>query len=191
MATLQNGGAGSFIPVYEGIKPKHKKLAAYEGTNMVKRESLEANLQIIQDGQKAMRELSFLISRPCKNAHKQLQLYRHWSRKLIEYQFLYQDLLSMANCDYSRILESTQERSRKRWTKEEDELLVDLAADHEMSAMEIATKLGRSPGAITTRLSYLVGIGQLEQSIAGHFIGWLDGEHVSGAINGELRKEQR
>lgn len=48
---------------------------------------------------------------------------------------------------------------------------------------------GRSAGAIATRVSYLVGIKKVSEEVAGKFVGYLDGKHVEGVINGTVRKD--
>lgn len=78
-------------------------------------------------------------------------------------------------------------RSRKRWTKEEDEKLIEMAADGESMTM-IAFVLDRTPTAVQTRISYLVGIERMSQEIGGHFIGWMDGEHVEAEVSGTVYK---
>lgn len=80
------------------------------------------------------------------------------------------------------------ERSRKRWTKEEDEWLIEMASHDDTSVIDLSRMFGRTPGAIQTRISYLVGIEQLSSKVAGRFIGTIDGEQVEAEINGVVSK---
>ncbi|MGX8696352.1 MAG: hypothetical protein ACSW8D_08210 [Prevotella sp.] len=80
-------------------------------------------------------------------------------------------------------------RNRKRWTEEEDEQLIEMAANgSSMTLMGFA--LDRTPTAVQTRISYLVGIEKLSVDVAGKFIGWLDGELVEGDIDGTVSKRK-
>lgn len=74
----------------------------------------------------------------------------------------------------------------KPWTANEDHLLVEERADGR-SIQHIAMNLERSPMAVMTRLSTLVGISRttlMERYIDGK----LDGEEVRGVFQGEIRK---
>ena len=86
-----------------------------------------------------------------------------------------------------RLTESCNNNARKRWTKEEDELLVELAAGGD-DLVAISLQMGRSAGAIQTRLTHLVGIGRVSQAVAGKFVGTLNGEYVQGYIKGDITK---
>lgn len=88
-----------------------------------------------------------------------------------------------------RLHDETMVRSGKRWTESEDEHLIDMAAAGDMTLFELAMTMGRTPGAVQSRISQLVGIGKISQEVAGRFVGTLNGEHVSGIIEGELRKQ--
>lgn len=77
------------------------------------------------------------------------------------------------------------ERHKKRWTDEEDRMLIEFVGDG-ASMTEAATMMGRTPGAIASRITYLVGVSRLSQEIAGNFLGTIDGETVSGHIDGTL-----
>ena len=87
------------------------------------------------------------------------------------------------------LIESQQVNQNKRWTDEEDEMLIEMACDDEVSMIDLALFFGRSPGAIQTRITNLVGVGRISQEISGRFVGSINGEHVAGVIEGELRKE--
>ena len=90
----------------------------------------------------------------------------------------------------SQIDGASQERSRKRWTKDEDEFLIDSIARGD-SALKVSSQLGRTSEAIKTRVSYLVGISKVESDVAGTFIGTLNGVEVSGNLEGKLKKQPK
>ena len=82
------------------------------------------------------------------------------------------------------------ERSNKRWTKEEDEELIERICNEEYDLNQIAITLGRSQNAIQTRLSYLVGVKRLSQKVAGKFIGEINGKQTEADVTGTVYKER-
>lgn len=80
------------------------------------------------------------------------------------------------------------ERSRKRWTEEEDNLLIEMAVADGTTTVELARVFGRTPGAIQSRITYLVGIERLSSKVAGRFIGTIDGEQAEVEIDGIVSK---
>lgn len=81
-------------------------------------------------------------------------------------------------------------RQNKRWTPEEDMVLIDAVCDESSTILELSTMMGRSPSSIKTRVSQLVGLKRLSQEIAGRFTGQLDGVSVEGEIKGTVYKER-
>jgi hypothetical protein len=79
--------------------------------------------------------------------------------------------------------------ARRRWSEEDDDMLIELASDG-VSISTIAFSLRRSPSAIQSRISHLVGIQKLTQEVAGRFIGQLDGKHIEGDISGTVTKNR-
>lgn len=193
MATV--GGSGGYAITHTGIKvPKGKikslSVRAVDGTTVFSRDRLLENWKTIERGRDALSKLSDIVSQPPKNKFKELQAYRSLAKAVIRYQFIYQDFVDACTEEIDRIVSGTSDRSRKRWTDDEDSVLIEMAAqDH--TATEIAIMLGRSPGAIQTRLSYLVGVNRVSSQIAGRFVGWLDGEQVEGDIDGVVTKDAR
>ena len=119
---------------------------------------------------------------------EQLRIFKKYVPKLIGVYLGTHEALCASVRTEQRLYEQTSERSGKRWDKDEDETLVEVASRGDMSITELAVTMGRTPGAIQSRLSQLVGIGRISQSIAGRFIGTIDGEHVQGYIDGEVQK---
>lgn len=119
---------------------------------------------------------------------EQLRIFKKYVPKLLSLYLGTHEALCASAKNETRLYNSTAERSRKRWEQDEDEILIELASRDEMSMTELAVTLGRTPGAIQTRLSQLVGIGRVSQAIAGRFIGTLNGENVQGYIDGSIQK---
>lgn len=193
MATV--GGSGGYAITHTGVKvPKNKikslSVRAVDGTTVFSRDRLLENWKTIERGRDALSKLSDIVSQPPKNKFKELQLYRGLAKAVIQYQFIYQDFVDACTEEIDRIVSGTSDRSRKRWTDDEDSVLIEMAAQ-DNTATEIAIMLGRSPGAIQTRLSYLVGVNRVSSQVAGRFVGWLDGEQVEGDIDGVVTKDTR
>lgn len=137
----------------------------------------------------AIKKLNMLCHQPKGTAFSQLQQFRKLTPIIINYILFLQKLNDGYSETYDRMVEKMKANNRKKWTSEEDELLVEIVARGEQSISEVALIFGRTPGAISTRVSYLVGIKKVSEEIAGRFTGYLDGRHVEGIINGTVRKE--
>ena len=82
-----------------------------------------------------------------------------------------------------------EDNSNKKWTKEDEELLIEMVCK-DMSMVNIASVLKRSVSAISTKLTNLVGVNRISQSVAGKFIGTANGSEFTADIIGTLfRKE--
>lgn len=120
---------------------------------------------------------------------KELKTYRKYVPALVIELFDTLEVLSMTYDSIDAVDTGMAKRNRKRWTNEEDEQLIEMAADGaSMSLMGLV--LDRTPTAVQTRISYLVGIERLSVDVAGKFIGWLDGELVEGNIDGTVSKRK-
>lgn len=73
----------------------------------------------------------------------------------------------------------------KRWDDDDDEFLIQHAASGD-DVMELARALGRTPAAIATRLSTLIGIPRSE-FVEKYLDGELDGEEIRGLFKGKMR----
>ena len=87
-----------------------------------------------------------------------------------------------------RANDKTSERSHKKWSSIEDEQLIDAVSKGDSSIIELSCVFGRSPSAIKSRVSYLVGIKRVSSEIAGRFIGTINGASIEGNIRGQLTK---
>ena len=192
MATV--GGSGGYSIKHTGIKRTGKNklvdssLRAVDGTTVFSKENLIKNWETIDKGRKAMAALSQVISQPPKSAFKEIQLLRKYAKEVLQYQFIYQDFVEACSEEQSRLIDGMSDRARKRWAEDEDNILVDMASRDEENITSIAMMLGRTPGAIQTRLSYLVGIEKVSTKVAGRFVGWMDGEHVEVDIDGTVTR---
>lgn len=171
--------------VMEALKPGiHEELSLYSQSFKKKFRRLE------EEYRNAARELMEMEHRPQKNAFAALAKYRRASKILIEMVNVFQIVHDDQNRELEILNGSGMERDKKRWTPVEDETLVDLASRGTESLMRIAVSLRRSPGAVTSRLTYLVGIRRVSEEIAGRITGFIDGEPVEGFFSGTLARSQ-
>ena len=119
---------------------------------------------------------------------KDLQTFRTLVPKLINLYLVDQKALAAAMREVDRYRNEFGTRSRKRWTEQEDEALIELITDDKNTIESLAATFGRSAGAISTRISYLVGIERLSQEVAGRFVGTLGGVQVDETIKGTIYK---
>ena len=104
---------------------------------------------------------------------------------------IYEDVIMLLN-GYKATIERLNTEgfpnNNKRWTAEEDELLIELVAREKREPLSIALSLGRTPAAINARVSKLVGINRIDYKVAGHFLGTINGDAVTGKIDGIITK---
>lgn len=169
------------------IKPlenyMRREISTIEGTTGVMRDVLIKNLDKLYEGRDALAKVHHLLSNPPKSAHKEITEYRKLCRQLVEYQFYYQTLIETLGEEVDRVISGQSCRGGKRWSDDEDEILID-SASRDMPISRISIMLGRTPAAIQTRLSYLVGIKRVSAKVAGRFVGWFNGDQVEGDIDG-------
>jgi hypothetical protein len=102
------------------------------------------------------------------------------------------DALSDTMPELTRILDGATEvlanpaNNNTRWSAEEDEHLIELACAGE-SPVKMAATFYRSPAAVATRISQLVGVKRLFINVNGRFVGTLDevvevDTHVDGRL---------
>lgn len=117
-----------------------------------------------------------------------LRIFRKYVPVVMDNYRILQEVNTAAMKETDRAVNATTQKKNKRWTPEEDDALVNLAAEPENTTMRIAVTMGRTPGAVQTRISQLVGIGRISQAVAGRFIGTIDGEYAECTIDGEVMK---
>lgn len=128
-----------------------------------------------------------LETRP-KNSFAYILELQDLVRKLSQQVLVQQEVLEKALSELHRMDDQVGERSRKRWTEQEDNLLIEEAAKDNTTTVELARIFGRTPGAIQSRITYLVGIERLSSKVAGRFIGTIDGEQAEVEIDGIVSK---
>ena len=123
-----------------------------------------------------------------KSISHQMKVFRKYVPVLLDlYDMSTQALI--ASCKQAEELQgSLAERSKKRYTPEEDEAIISTAAEGD-TLVAIALAVGRTPTAIQTRISHLVGIGKISQSVAGRFIGTINGSQIDAEIDGVVYKQ--
>lgn len=136
----------------------------------------------------ALRQLTHMQSTPSGNPFSDLKAYRACVPLLINWALANQSLYRDAEKAVDRMQEGAGSRSNKRWTPEEDEALIEMAASGRQNLLELSVTFGRTPNAVTSRITYLVGIRRLSQEIAGHLTGYINGEPVEGEVVGVVTK---
>lgn len=122
-----------------------------------------------------------------KNVHQRLKAYQEVSKVFREYSLIQMQLQKAAMRQTNQLKEGLNKRSGKRWTDSEDTALIELAASGN-DVQQIGLALSRSPGAVSSRISHLVGIKRISVEFAGTIKGQLNGEEVEGTFVGEVRK---
>ena len=126
-----------------------------------------------------------------QNAFFQLQAFRKTGKMMVDLLRFYQEVAEYAFDQINTLERKSAKNANKKWTKDEDELLIELVTDDDVTDIELMAKFGRSMGAIKTRVSTLVGLNRISQEIAGRFVGTINGEKVEGKIDGTVYKGER
>ena len=133
--------------------------------------------------------LSVIQNRP-KSIIVEVNTYRKYIPKLINYIKERDKLLDFAIKQIERYENDCDDKRFKRWTPEEEEMLINLVCDENYSMLQISTMMGRTVPSIKTKISNLVGVKRLSQKIAGRFIGTMNGENIETNLNGIIYKEE-
>lgn len=170
-----------------------KDLFKIEGVGIIHRddfiEYVEDKFGDINGLRKALLTIRKITTEPRGNIAKQLKELKQ-AAKVVADGYLYeQELLNSVIKENERLTQCV-DRGRKRWSKEEDEYLIEMVTrdsfNPENGFIELAGMFGRTPGAIQSRITYLVGIKRISQNVAGRFEGKINGEEMSGYIDGVL-----
>jgi len=120
--------------------------------------------------------------------HRKLQKYRQYTQLLIAaYASLSDVNEALLRAEALRLGENGA-RSGKRWTEDEDEALVYAACNDNATMLTLALDFNRSPGAVQSRLTYLVGVHRISRQVVGRLTGYLDGEPVKGVFEGKIER---
>lgn len=136
----------------------------------------------------AIQQLAKVSCERPKNILAELNIYRKYVHILVNAYIELSDGLKKATMQIDRCTEVDYDRGNKRWTNEEDETLINLVCEGKTNIHKISTILGRSPGAIQTHISYLVGRKRITQEVAGKFIGFINGITAEAEICGTVYK---
>ena len=159
------------------------KVGRVPGTQMFHAKDFEA---LAQERETACREIMALNAAHGGNVHQRLTRYRKYSEVLIALVLAQTELIDGLLTEQEHLLRGHATQSGRRWTDEQDEALVNLACDPDPAMIKIALALNRTPGAVASRLTYLVGVSKVSRHVVGRITGYLDGEPVSGNFDGVL-----
>lgn len=120
------------------------------------------------------------------SVHQRLVKYAELCRAMVKLLIAQNEFMNGLTAEYKQLTGGTGERAHKRWTPHEDEILVDMVCQEDSTLIELALAFNRTPQAITSRLTYLVGVSKVNRQVAGRLIGYLDGEPVDGYFEGRL-----
>ena len=134
----------------------------------------------------ALQQLAKVSCERPKSIIAELNIYRKYIPIMIRAYCVQSEVMKKATTQVNRCTEIEYDRGNKRWTNEEDETLINLVCDGKENIHRISTILGRSPGAIQSHVSYLVGRKRLTQEVAGKFIGMIDGKSAEAEICGKV-----
>jgi hypothetical protein len=142
------------------------------------------------DLEKALQQVSRLQSGNNHwNVHQRLTKYAELTAMMVKILIRQNESLNGLWAEYNQLTGHEGERARKRWTEREDEILVDQACQDGMTLLQLALAFNRTPGAVSSRLTYLVGVSKVSRVVAGRLIGYLDGEPVDGHFEGKLTED--
>ena len=159
----------------ENYNPRNDGLALWQKDEVTS----ETNMQ------QAFTDLVMLLHGPKKSIPQELKEWRKLGRKLEKALPLMSDLNDALSSQVNQVVENSSLNKYKRWTPEEDELLIESIANGD-SVMKVASVFGRTPQAISARVSVLVGIKKVSKEVAGRFLGTINGVETAGAIKGTV-----
>lgn len=132
---------------------------------------------------KAFKELLDLVVHTPSSSYIELKKYRQYVPVMLWEQVNFHNEMNNV-IEYCKRMETDckdGEKYNKRWGKVEDEWLID-AVCHDVPILKIAVALGRTPSAVQTRITHLVGVNRLSQQVAGKFIGMANGEEFQANL---------
>ena len=133
-------------------------------------------------------KLMLTVSQRPKSIVEEVRIYRKYVPIMIKAYCTQSEGMKKAAMQIDRLADVEYDRGNKRWSKEEDEMLINLVCEGKENIHKISTILGRSPGAIQSHISFLVGRKRLTQEVAGKFIGTINGESTEAEICGTVYK---
>ena len=177
---------GIFNKVFKGLVPENFNPLEH-GLHIYKESDIPADYY---DVSKLLCKIDQLIYNPKKNAYLQLLQWKKIGKAASELLVFQQEMIKNWAEESEQWKAGKARNNRKRWSAGEDELLIEYVSKN-VSIHEISKIFGRTPAAISTRVSELVGINKLSQEIAGKFIGKLNGMDIEAHIDGTLIKNKK
>lgn len=144
---------------------------------------------IEEDGREALRQIGKVLAHRPKKMVQELIVYRRYVPVLLKIILAIGDVNKGLRQQQKRYLSAEAEKSHMRWTPEEDEQLIEMVCREDTSIHEISVIFGRTPSAIKSRVTHLVGLKRISQAVAGRFVGTVDGVQTDSTIQGVVYKE--
>ena len=155
------------------------------------KESGVANLYVSGSNEKVQNAIDavykVITERP--SLLEEIKIYRKYVPVLLEEIWSMSECIQTFGTRLERYNTDSEDKKYKKWTKEEDEFLIEMICDSRCSMLELSTTMGRTVPAIKTRVSKLVGLKRISQEVAGKFIGTINGNHAECVLDGTLYKE--
>ena len=163
------------------------EFSAGDGVRLWDRNKLEERLP---DVRKAAYELTRLnAGQSRKNFHQKLKDYQRYSEELLKAHGVQSEVLAAAQKTIHELEAGMAENAGRRWSKEADEALVEMASrDDGHTVVTLAGMFGRSPGAVASRLSDLVGMRRITGEQYLRLSGQLNGKEVDGVFVGTAER---
>jgi hypothetical protein len=154
------------------------------GMHMYRAEDIDAVLDEVDE---AYGQIMALNAGHGGNVAQRLRAYRKWTEVLIGHVLALSKLNEDLCAERQQLMTGKGDQAGRRWTDEQDAALVELACEPDASMIKMALTMCRTPGAVASRLTYLVGVSKVSRHVVGRITGYLDGEPVSGVFDGEVR----
>lgn len=162
--------------------------------NMFNRMTIDTSIETIKKYDAEASELVWILRRLVCNSsgmspYAQLQGFKKYVPKLIDTIFFHEAVADYSFEQIDRLMNGIDVNKNKKWEKEDEEALIEMVCK-DINDVEIAVKFGRSVPAIKTKVSQLVGIGRIDQKIAGRFIGRVNGVETDAMLDGIVYKSK-
>lgn len=135
----------------------------------------------------ATRDIDTLRNNPPKSIHVRMKMYDRVASAFLEHLDFTIEMKRELTKELKQERGARPDRNGKRWLDDEDILLIERVAAGD-SIQKIANTFGRTPLAVSGRVSHLVGIKRITEEIAGRIEGYLNGTEIEGVFVGRIRK---
>lgn len=135
----------------------------------------------------AVRDIDTLRNNPPKSIHVRMKMYDRVASAFLDHLDFTIEMKRELTKELKQERGARPDRNGKRWLDDEDILLIERVAAGD-SIQKIANTFGRTPLAVSGRVSHLVGIKRITEEIAGRIEGYLNGAEVEGVFVGKIRK---